>query len=135
MIVREIKNNPLEVIAKFDFFNDTNDTMFWLSGVIVFEKDNNKKQYYQRILEMLDTAYLIWLQKYQDDRGFERSPLKEITRVHKLGERTMKFMGVDRQEQQGWIIEKMVDNKWVYVTCCHPNEAGRIQTKISKGEY
>jgi len=56
-------------------------------------------------------------------------------RVHKLGLRPMKRCGVVRNEQQGWIIEKYVDNEWIYVTCCHPSDAQSIVDKINKGEY
>lgn len=51
MIIREIKNNPEEIIKNFDFFNDYKDTRRWMESVC------------PELLPKLDVAYNKWHKK------------------------------------------------------------------------
>jgi hypothetical protein len=57
MIIREILKDPFSQIARFDFFNDYEDTRFWL-GITSEEP--------QDVLAFLNAAHVIWLRKHRE---------------------------------------------------------------------
>jgi len=57
MIVREIKNNPKEVIKYFDYFNDYEDTMNYLEST-----DTD-----QDIIDMLEIGFTQWADRVDSE--------------------------------------------------------------------
>ena len=53
MIIREILQDPIAEVAKFDFFNDYKDTRLWL-----VEKGQTD------VINLLDAANTIWAANY-----------------------------------------------------------------------
>jgi hypothetical protein len=58
MIVREIKDNPDEVLKSFDWFNDYEDTRFWCI------------QNAPELVDRLTSGFKIWLREFQS-RGLK----------------------------------------------------------------
>ena len=65
MIDRSILFN--EDLSKFDYFNDANDTLFWLKWVVIEEKDPDKKIKAEKIMQELEEKSKKYIKEISND--------------------------------------------------------------------